>query len=207
MRIGLGSFATAVGLLCGAILVAHAAAKRTYRIVPSESTLTIHVGKSGILKGFGHEHEAVARKLSGQVELAADMTQSRVSITVDSTSLEVQPGGEPAGDAPKVQETMLGPSVLDVAHHPAIVFRSNAVTAKPTGDGAFDAEVSGVLELRGTARSIKVPLRLELADGQLRAHGSTTLRQSDFGIEPVRAAGGSVRVKDEVALRFSLVAR
>jgi hypothetical protein len=33
------------------------------RIIPSESTVTIHVGKAGLLKGFGHEHEVDSASL------------------------------------------------------------------------------------------------------------------------------------------------
>jgi polyisoprenoid-binding protein YceI len=206
MRTGPVGLVWVVAFLCAGVF-ASAAADRVYAIVPSESALTIHVGKTGLLKGFGHEHDVVARRLVGQVEIAPDLRRSRVSLTVDSASLEVQARGEPRGDTPKVQETMLGPKVLDVAHHAAIKFQSTAINVKQAGDETFDVEISGVLELRGVARAIKFPTRVELAGDQLRARGTATLRQSDFGIEPVRAAAGGVQVKNEVELQFVFVAR
>jgi hypothetical protein len=54
---------------------------------------------------------------------------------------------------------------------------------------------------------VTIPVSVELDHDRLRAHGSDSISQSAFGIAPVRAAGGGVRVKDEVELRFDLVAR
>ena len=34
--------------------------------------------------------------------------------------------------------------------------------------------------------------------------GHATLKQTDFGIEPVKVAGGAVRVKDEVQVEFDI---
>src|SRR5262249_41855495 len=137
---------------------------------------------------------------------ATEMNESRVSLTVESASLQVQSAGEPPDDVPKVQETMLGPKVLDVAHHPAIRFQSTAISAKEAGGGAVGLQKAGSPARQGAVRPVSVPLRVELAGTQLRAHGSTTIRQSAFGIEPVTAAAGGVRVKDDVELRFSVVA-
>ena len=41
----------------------------------------------------------------------------------------------------------------------------------------------------------------------LVATGKMVLKQSDFGIEPTTAAGGLVKVEDEVTVTFRLVAR
>jgi hypothetical protein len=36
--------------------------------------------------------------------------------------------------------------------------------------------------------------------------GSTRLKQTDFGIQPVSVAGGAVKVKDEVEISFKIYA-
>ena len=41
----------------------------------------------------------------------------------------------------------------------------------------------------------------------LRAFGEFSLRQSDYGIKPVSAVGGGLKVKDEVKFTFDIVAR
>ena len=40
----------------------------------------------------------------------------------------------------------------------------------------------------------------------LRATGYCSVRQTDFGIKPVRAGGGTVRVADRVTIEFAVVA-
>jgi hypothetical protein len=46
-------------------------------------------------------------------------------------------------------------------------------------------------------------VNVALADGHYR--GSAALQQREFGITPVRFAGGTVKVKDEVKIEFDIV--
>jgi polyisoprenoid-binding protein YceI len=46
-----------------------------------------------------------------------------------------------------------------------------------------------------------------IAADQVTATGTLTVKQTDFGIEPVAAGAGTVRVKDEVGVDFTLIAR
>jgi hypothetical protein len=41
----------------------------------------------------------------------------------------------------------------------------------------------------------------------LTATGRTVIGQKDFGIQPVSAAGGTVKVKNELAIEYRIVAR
>jgi hypothetical protein len=41
----------------------------------------------------------------------------------------------------------------------------------------------------------------------LRAAGELTIRQSDYRIQPVSAAAGTIRLKDELKLSFDISAR
>jgi polyisoprenoid-binding protein YceI len=101
---------------------------------------------------------------------------------------------------------MLGPKVLDAARFPAISFQSTRVAGKPVGSGVYELELQGELTVRGVARPLTLPLRVELAEDRLVAHGRTSLRQSDFGITPISVAG-VVKVKDELAIDYEIVAR
>lgn len=67
--------------------------------------------------------------------------------------------------------------------------------------------VEGQLTLRGIARPLMVPVELRLSGDRLTATGKTTVRQTLFGIRPVTAGAGTVRVKDDVEVVFSVVAR
>lgn len=189
-------------------LVAQTAEARRYQVVSNESRIQLHVGKAGVLKGLGHEHVISARNFSGYIDLdEAALTRSRVSLTIDSRSLQVQPGGEPAKDVPEIQQTMQGPKVLDTQRFPRITLTSRHATATQVSPGVYDVQLTCDMELHGVVKPIDLRLRLETANNQLVARGDTTIRQTDFGMRPVTVAGGTIKVKNEVQGRFVLVGR
>jgi polyisoprenoid-binding protein YceI len=64
-------------------------------------------------------------------------------------------------------------------------------------------QVIGDLKLHGITREITIPV--VFSGGVYKA--SVHLKQTDFGITPVKVAGGAVRVKDEIDVGFEIVAR
>ena len=66
--------------------------------------------------------------------------------------------------------------------------------------------MTGNLELRGVKKSIALKVRVETSGPRLTAVGRASLKHSDFGITPVSVAG-VVKVKDELAIDFRIVAR
>ena len=135
-----------------------------------------------------------------------DLARSTVDLIVDARSLEVSEKGEPEGDAPKVQAVMRGPEVLDAARHGVIHFGSLSVAGKQVSPGVFDLTVAGELSLHGVVKPLTLPVHVEVRGSSLVASGKFSLKQTDFGIEPTSAAGGLVKVADEVALAFRMAA-
>lgn len=196
----------------GAMLVLAAApagaAPRTYVVDAAASSVRVHVGKSGAFSFAGHKHEVVAPAVSGEIVAdPADLGASQVTLTFQAGALKVLPEGEPAGDAPKVEEIMRGPKVLDAVRFPAVTFKSQRVTGREAGGGAYDLELTGELTLRGVARAFTLPVHVEVAGETLTASGKATLRHDQFGMEPVSAAGGSVKVKNEIPIEYRLVGK
>jgi polyisoprenoid-binding protein YceI len=162
-----------------------------HNIDTQNSTLTIHVGKTGVFSGLGHEHEVRAPIHSGMVDTGS---HPAVEVHVDARALRVIGKDEPEKDRAEVQKTMLGPGVLDSEHHQEITFKSTG--AEPTGQGRWT--LRGNLALRGQTRPVTVQVTLK--DG--RYTGTTTVKQTDFGIKPPGKAG--VRAKDEVRIEFDV---
>jgi polyisoprenoid-binding protein YceI len=174
----------------------------------TRSSLTIHTSRAGLLKFAGHDHDIRALAMKGEIIAdPANLSASSVSITLEAARLAVQPDGEPPADVPNIQERMLGPELLDVARFPEIAFRSAVVVGRPAAKGAFDLDIDGALSLHGVTRRIHLRLEVALGADLLIASGESTLRQTDFGLTPVSVAGGTVKVKDEVTVRYSIVAR
>jgi polyisoprenoid-binding protein YceI len=193
-----------------AILSAIAVAQTPEQFVidPAQTTVTLHVGKSGIFSVAGHEHEVIAPGTKGQITLGRpDVGRSSVSMTFDAAALKVTGKDEPAGDVPEVQRVMLSDRVLDVQKYPTITFQSREVSAtKPSAD-QMTLRISGDLTLHGVTQRVDVPVTVQLAGDGLHASGKATVKQTQFGIKPVTAGGGAVKVKDEVEVVFSVAAK
>ncbi len=184
--------------------LAGAPSPEVLQILPTSRVL-VHVGKAGAFGFAGHSHEVEA-PLTGSINLdRSDPTRSSVVLEFDAASLKVTGRGEPAGDVPQVQDVMQS-RVLDVKRYPKIAFRSSRITTTASSAASLTVSVAGDLTLHGVTRAIVVPVRVGLAQGSLTAEGTLALKQTDFGIEPVTAAGGTVRVKDELEITFQLQA-
>ena len=119
-----------------------------------------------------------------------------VELLINAAALRVRDEDASAKDRAEIQQTMLGPEVLDTARFPTIIFRSTA--AKPTGSGAW--ELQGNLTLHGQTR----PVTVAVTESAGRYVGSAELKQTDFGIKPVKIAGGTVGIKDKIRIEFDI---
>jgi polyisoprenoid-binding protein YceI len=159
-------------------------------IDPMRSRITIHVGKSGLFSAAGHEHVVSAPIADGTID---DSETGHVWLRVEADKMTVLP----EKDQEAVQSTMQK-SVLESAKFPEIRFESIAI--RKIGDGTWT--VTGNLMLHGKTNSITVDVHDE--DGTYL--GETRIRQTQFDIQPVRAAGGAVKVKDELKIDFAIMA-
>ena len=156
------------------------------------STLRVHVSKAGALSAFGHDHDIAAPIASGKVDTSAQS----VELEVDARSLAVKDAKASGKDRAEIQNTMLGPQVLDSTRYPRIVFHST--NAERAGSNGWN--LRGDLTLHGETR----PIVVEVSERDGHYIGRSLIKQSDFGIKPVKAAGGAVRTKDEVRIEFDI---
>ena len=88
--------------------------------------------------------------------------------------------------------------VLESATYPDIVFRSTQVRRT----GALAWEVSGNLTLHGVTRRVSVEVTRE----DNAYVGTARIKQTEFGIQPIKIGGGVVKVKDELEMSFRVYA-
>jgi polyisoprenoid-binding protein YceI len=181
----------AVGALFAASLFASNIAAQQRAVDTGHSTLTIHVGKTGVLSAFGHEHEIRGAIASGSAETGAHPS---VEVHIDARALKVLDPGESDDARAEVQGTMLGPEVLDSGRFNEIVYKSTS--AESAGDGKWT--LKGVLTLHGQSRPVTVVVTLK--DG--RYTGEAVVTQTEFGIKPPGKPG--IRAKDEVRIEFDV---
>jgi len=171
-----------------------------YILTPA-SRFEVKTGKAGLLGFAGHGHLVRARASSGQIVYYPNSpADSRVEVVVPVDSLEVLTPPDTA-EIRKVTETMRS-EVFHPDRYALITFVSTTVS--PAGDGL---QVRGRLTIAGQTRDVAVVMRLEAAGDTLRATGSFSVKQSDFGIRPYRGGpAGTVRVADRVEFNLSAVA-
>jgi polyisoprenoid-binding protein YceI len=137
----------------------------------------------------------------------ADLQRASVSLDFAASALRVTGKDEPPADVGEVQQVMLSDRVLDVKRFPTISFRSRRVSVTLQTPGVADVVTEGDLTLHGTTHPVTIRVAATLdAGGRLTARGSFSLRQTDFGMVPVTAVGGTVRVEDELKIQFVLKA-
>jgi polyisoprenoid-binding protein YceI len=171
----------------------HGLHAQSHEMDTTKSSLTIRVFKSGVFSAFAHDHEIHAPIENGAIDSSASPA---VHLRVDARKLRVLDPEIDADKRAEIQRTMEGTTVLDGEHYPDISFQSASVTK--TGDDRW--EVHGTLELHGKKQPLDVAVSLEAG----RYLGSAAFKQSAFGITPIRIAGGTVKVKDEIKIEFEI---
>lgn len=171
-------------------LAALAAASAQDKTIDVEhSTITIHVGKTGIFSGAGHDHWVSAPLSVGTLN---DSDSLHIEFKVDAAKMEVKP--DPKIDAAtqaRIQRDMQE-MTLESRKYPQITFRSSRVEKQ--ADGLW--EVEGMLTLHGVTKPVAATVR---RTGETYVT-NVNIKQTDFGIKPISVGGGLVKVKNEVEL-------
>ena len=174
------------------VLLAATAWGQSRPIDTAASKLIVHAFKTGLFSGFADNHEIEAPIADGSVDEAA----LRVNFVVESRTMKVLDPQISAEKRNVIQDRMVGPEVLDVERFPKISFESTKV--ERSGEGQF--LVAGRLSLHGVTQPITIRVRSENG----RYVGTCTLKQRDYGIEPISIVGGTVKVKDELKIDFDI---
>ncbi len=157
------------------------------------SKLTVFVYKAGLFSAFADNHVISAPIASGTITTTPT---AAIELVVNAAELvPLDPDLDPA-KREQVRTRMLSAEVLDTARFATITFTSGAI--EPAGSDRWN--VTGRLTIHGVTRTVTFPVTR--ADGRYR--GETRIRQRDFGITPIRIAGGTVSVKDGLKVEFEI---
>ena len=157
----------------------------------TRSKVTVHVGKAGLFSAAGHEHQVSAPISQGSIN---ESEPGRVWFRIDARTLTVLPEKDQA----EVQTTMQQ-KVLESEQFPEIRFQSTNIQKL----AADHWKIEGSLTLHGQTHPVVADVRRVGMSYQ----GRSTIKQTDFGIRPVSVAGGTVKVKDELVIEFSIQPR
>jgi polyisoprenoid-binding protein YceI len=170
-----------------------------YRIHPS-SRLVVKTGKAGLFGFAGHTHVIRARSVSGGLVYRPGQPTSSLRLRVPTDSLEVLTPPDTA-EIRKVTRAMRT-EVLHVDQYPEMTFAAESLSAN-----AGKMEMALALTMEGVTRTVPVLADVTIEADSIRARGTFTAKQTDFGIKPFSGGpGGTVKVADRVTFCFDLLA-
>jgi polyisoprenoid-binding protein YceI len=160
---------------------------------------------TGLLSAFGHSPTIAIPDFVGEALLnPGAIEESSLRFVVQAAALAVT---DDVSDADRAEmNRRMHEEVLQSDGYPEIVYECSKISASKTGDGQYWVALNGELSLHGVTRSQPVSARVTLSADTLHAAGEFSVLQSDYEIKPVSAAGGTVKLKDELKLTFDITA-
>jgi polyisoprenoid-binding protein YceI len=164
------------------------------------SRIEIHLFRAGMFGGVGDNHVILLTRFSGMAS-SSPAAPWTVRVAGEAASLRVVDPGTSVETRGKVQEKMLGPTQVDAAQYPTIGLVSRSLQP---GDGDATWRLEADVTVHGVTRAIEFPLRWSEQSGRLRIQGQTSLRLTDFKIQPIRLGFGTVKVRNEFDLVYDV---
>ena len=176
-----------------------------YLIDGNKSKFTVRAFAAGLLSAFAHNPTIAIPGFEGEIALNPEaVEQSSLRLVIHAASL-TDTDDISEKDRTEINRAM-HQDVLDTDSFPDIVYECSSVAANKTGEGQYWITLNGALTLRGITRNQPVSARVSVNPDKLRAAGDFSVRQSDYEIKPVSAAGGTIKLKDELKLSFDITA-
>ncbi len=195
MRLSTLALCTAIAA-AGPLVAQEKAQERAKAIDTERSTITIHVGKSGLFSAAAHDRTINAPISSGTI---LESATPHVEFRVETAKMTVQPDPKIDAKDQATIQTHMEEMTLETKTFPEITFRSSR--AQKLADGQW--KVDGDLSLHGVTKAIS--LIVKQTGESYTTH--TVLKQTDFGIKPLSVGGGTIKVKNEMEIDFQIFAR
>jgi polyisoprenoid-binding protein YceI len=183
-------------------------------VVAAESEVRVLVYRDGPMARLGHNHVLRTQALQGDIDIGDKGQDPRISLvvpvasfSVDDTKLRAEEGGDFPGVVEDnaiagTRKNLLSEALLDGARYLEIRLTSRKVTGI-----APDYTMTVAVEEKGETHELTVPVRVEHRPNELRATGAFTATHAQLGLTPFTVMGGLLSVRDEIKLRFKIVAR
>ena len=177
-----------------------------YLTANDRSKFTVRAFATGLLSALGHSPTIAIPEFQGEALVNPNaIEKSSLRVLIQAASLVVTDDlGEK--DREEIHRRMCE-EVLECDSYPEIVYECTVASASKAGEGQYWVALSGELSLHGVRRSLPVSARVRLEGDTLRAAGEFSVRLSDYEIKPVSAAGGTIKLKDDLKLSFDITAR
>lgn len=181
-----------------------------YRVDPQRSRIFIRTGRDGPMKGAGHDHLIASVDVDGLVLVSNDPGESRADLRLPLQQLVVDDPAyrEKFGLEPELPESAIEGTTRNMQDK---VLESNlfpwataSVQVLSMQQDQVELQVS--VTMHGASFDYAVPASLAVNPDTLTVSGSMTIGHADFGLTPFSAAGGLLRVAEDVEVVYEIVA-
>src|SRR5690348_7207040 len=117
-------------------------------------------------------HNGSFHKFSGEIDYTGNPETSRVSVTIDTASLQA--------DDPQLTAHLKTADFFDVAKYPQATFVSTAI--KSGGDKGASHTVTGNLTLHGVTKSVSFPATITATPDAVNVDANFSINRRDFNI-------------------------
>jgi polyisoprenoid-binding protein YceI len=185
-------------ILLAAAATAGAQATSTRLRVEPGSELTIS-GTSNV-----HDFQCKTNKFSAYIDVDPGYTKdlTKVARPIVSVNVVIAVKSLSCGNK-KMDENMYG--TLKADKNQVIRYTLSGYDILNGSATGFAAKTTGTLTILGKEKLVAMKIdAARLNDGKATAHGAETLLMSDFGIKPPSFMFGTMKVGDEIKVRFDL---
>lgn len=196
--------------IAGLLLIASQTSRprgKMYTIDPTQSTIAVTIFQAGFLGKIRPSHAIGVKSFTGWMQMTSGKeAQSTAELIAEAKSLY---NNEPqVGDLERREfENALRNVVLEAPKFPQIIFRSTSITDMRSTGQEHTFKLHGDLTMHGVTRKISLPVVVTVGKGQLRATGEVVFKQSDYEMKPYEAAFGLIKIRDDVKVAFTIIAK
>jgi polyisoprenoid-binding protein YceI len=177
-----------------------------FAIDAKASLFTVQAFASGIVAVVAHSPKFAIRDVVGNMEFVpGSMQKASIQLTINISSLEIMDEVTSA-DRREIERIMFD-EVLEKTIYPRVEYKSSRVTASKTGENMHRVNVAGDLTLHGITRGMGLDAQVVAGEDTIRAQGSFSLMQSDYGLKVASVAGGTLKLKDELKCGYFILGR
>jgi polyisoprenoid-binding protein YceI len=170
------------------------------------SLFTVQAFAAGIVAVVAHSPKFAIRDFVGEMSFVpGSMQKATVHLTINVGSLEIMDEVSSA-DRREIERVMFD-EVLEKNIYPRIEYKSLRVTASKTGENMYKVSVVGDLMLHGITRGMGLDAQVMAGEDTIRAQGSFSLMQFDYGLKLASIAGGTLKLKDELKCGYFILGR
>jgi polyisoprenoid-binding protein YceI len=177
-----------------------------FAIDAKASLFTVQAFAAGMIAVIAHSPKFAVRDMVGEVQFVpGNMQKASVRLAIKVASLEIM--DEVSSSDRREIERVMFDEVLEKSIFPKIEFKSTRVTASRTGESMYRTSISGDLSLHGITRNVDLDAQVVAGEDTLKAQGSFSVLQPDYGLKIASVAGGTLKLREELKCAYFIVGR